>query len=162
MMKPRVSGTLIVAHTAVISPLRAQDTTAAGADTAYYLDSPISLPLGLGLRVPAYDRVNGLALPWGPKLEAGEGKFDADGLVSYRSNLGKWDPSLEGIIRPGDDNEFKFFVGRGTFTNDAWIRQDLMNTAAALIVGSDARNWYRGDRANARFSHALVGTSLLV
>ena len=162
MMRLRGSVTLIGALTAVISPLRAQDTTAARADTAYYHDSPISLPLGLGLRMPAYDRVNGLTLPWGPKLEAGEGKLDVDGLVTYRSNLGKWDPSLEGIIRPGDDNEIKFFGGRGTFTNDAWIRQDLTNTAPAFLVGSDARNWYRGDRANARFSRALTGTSIIV
>ncbi len=164
MMKLRGSLTLIGTLAAVISPLRAQDTTAARPDTAYadYHDSPISLPLGFGLRMPAYDRVNGLTLPWGPKLEAGEGKLDVDALVSYRSNLGKWDPSLEGIMRPGDDNEIKFIVGRGTFTNDAWIRQDLTNTAAVFLVGSDARNWYRGDRANARFSRALTGTSIIV
>src|SRR5437867_10138986 len=161
MMRLRGSVTLIGALTAVISPLRAQDTTAARADTAYYHDSPISLPLGLGLRVPAYDRVNGLTLPWGPKLEAGEGKLDVDGLVSYRSNLGKWDPSLEGIIRPGDDNELKFFVGRGTFTNDAWIRQDLTNTAAGSLVGSDARKCYRVYRAHAGISLALTLTRII-
>src|SRR5205823_7766963 len=133
-------------------PVRAQDTTAAAPDTAYgdYHESPISLPLGLGLRIPAYDRVNGLALPWGPKLELGDGKFDIDALVRYRSNLGKWDPSLEGIIRPGDTNELRFFAGTGTFTNDGWIRDDLTNSGAALVAGSDSRNYYRANRANAR------------
>ncbi len=143
-------------------PLRAQDTTAAGVDTAYveYHDSPLSLPLGIGLRIPSYDRVNGLVLPWGPKLEMGDGRFDIDGLVTYRSNLGKWDPSIEGVYRPGDSQELRFFVGRGTFTNDAWIRDDLTNSAAAFFAGSDARNYFRGDRAVARFSTSVTRTSI--
>jgi len=158
MMMLRTLAIAVLALLGLAFPVRAQDTTAAAPDTAYgdYHESPISLPLGLGLRIPAYDRVNGLTLPWGPKLEAGEGKFDIDALVRYRSNLGKWDPSLEGVIRPGDDNELKLFVGRGTFTNDEWVRTDLMNSLAALAVGSDARNWYRGDRSTVRFSRAFT------
>jgi hypothetical protein len=138
--------------------LRAQDTTSSAADTGYveYSESPISLPLGIGLRIPSYDRVNGLALPWGPKLTLGEEKFELDGLVTYRSNLGKWDPSLEGFARPGDANEIKFYAGRGTFTNDSWIRSDLANSLAALGVGSDSRNYFRADRATARFTHTLT------
>lgn len=138
--------------------LRAQDTTSSAPDTGYveYDESPISLPLGIGLRVPSYDRVNGLALPWGPRLTLGEEKFQLDGLVTYRSNLGKWDPSLEGFARPGDANEIKLYVGRGTFTNDSWIRSDLANSLAALGVGSDSRNYFRADRATARFTHTLT------
>ncbi|HEY3133392.1 MAG TPA: hypothetical protein VGJ47_02080 [Gemmatimonadaceae bacterium] len=148
--------------TVVVSPLRAQDTTAAAPDTAYaeYHDNPLSLPLGLGLRIPTYDRVNGLALPWGPKLEMGEGRLDVDGIVTYRSNLGKWDPSLEGVIRPGDSQELRFFVGRGTFTSDSWIRDDLTNSLASLFVGSDARNYFRGDRASARFATTITRASV--
>ena len=164
MMRLTSSVPIIVALAAGVAPLPAQDTISVVPDTSYveYHDSPISLPLGLGLRIPAYDRVNGLTLPWGPKVEAGEGKFDIDGLVRYRSNLGKWDPSIEGVIRPGGDNELRIFIGRGTFTNDAWIRSDHMNSLAALGVGSDARNWYRADRATARFSRALTRPSLIV
>ena len=138
--------------------LRAQDTTSSAPDTGYveYDESPISLPLGIGLRIPSYDRVNGLALPWGPKLTLGEEKLELDGLVTYRSNLGKWDPSLEGFARPGDANEIKLYVGRGTFTNDSWIRSDLANSLAALGVGSDSRNYFRADRATARFTHTLT------
>lgn len=138
--------------------VRAQDTTSNAPDTGYveYSESPISLPLGIGLRIPTYDRVNGLALPWGPKLTLGEEKFQLDGLVTYRSNLGKWDPSLEGFARPGDANELTFYAGRGTFTNDAWIRSDLANSLAALGVGSDSRNYFRADRATARFTHTLT------
>ncbi|HZE09674.1 MAG TPA: hypothetical protein VE110_13050 [Gemmatimonadaceae bacterium] len=133
-----------------------QDTTSI--DTSYvdYHESPITLPLGLGLRVPTYDRVNGLTLPWGPELTLGDERLQLDALVSYRSNLGDWDPSLEGFIRPGDNNEIKLFVGRRTFSNDEWIRSDLVNSLAAIAVGSDARNYFRGDRANARFTRTLT------
>src|ERR1700687_2694571 len=142
--------------------LRAQDTTSAAPDTGYveYAESPISLPLGIGLRIPSYDRVNGLALPWGPKLDLSEDKLQLDALVTYRSNLGKWDPSLEGFVRFGDANELKVYVGRGTFTNDSWIRTDLVNSLASIGVGSDARNFFRGDRVTARFTHTLTNGSL--
>ena len=155
---------LAIALTGLASVLHAQDTTAAAPDTGYaeYHESPIALPLGVGLRIPTYDRVNGLALPWGPKLELNDARVDIDALITYRSNLGKWDPSLEGSLRPGDDNELRFYVGRGTFTNDAWIRGDLTNSAAAFFVGSDSRNYYRGDRATARFARTITSSGLTV
>jgi hypothetical protein len=142
--------------------LRGQGTTSTVPDTGYveYQDSPISLPLGVGLRVPSYDRVNGLALPWGPKLDLGEEKLQLDALVTYRSNLGKWDPSLEGFAYLGDANEIRVYVGRGTFTNDSWIRSDVVNSLAALGVGSDSRNYFRGDRATARFTRTINTTAV--
>ncbi len=139
----------------------AQDTTRAEPDTAYvtYSDPPLTLPLGIGLRTPSYDRVNGLTIPWGPKLTLGEDRLEVDAIVSYRSHLGNWDPSLEGVFRPGYRNEIKLYVGRGTFTNDAWIRSDLINSAAALFVGSDARNYYRADRATLRLSRTFTSSA---
>ena len=161
-MKALAIAPLVIAVVSVTSMLHAQDTTNTGLDTTYatYNESPISLPLGFGLRIPSYDRVNGLALPWGPKLELGDGRLDVDALVTYRSNLGKWDPSLEGSIRPGDENELRFFAGRGTFTNDAWIRGDLTNSAAAFFAGSDSRNYYRADRGTARFARTFTSNSV--
>jgi hypothetical protein len=146
-----------IALAAFICPLRAQDTTVAVPDTGYveYHESPLSLPLGIGLRIPSYDRVNGVTLPWGPRLELGDEKFQLDAIVSYRSNLGKWDPSLEALIRPALSTEIKLYGGRGTFTNDAWIRSNLMNSAAVLFVGSDARNYYRADRATVRLTQTV-------
>jgi hypothetical protein len=143
-------------------PLRAQDTTTASADTGYveYHESPISLPLGVGLRIPTYDRVNGLSLPWGPQLATSDESLELNALVTYRSNLGKWDPSLEGFVRLGTPNELKVYVGRGTFTNDAWIRSDIVNSLAALFVGSDARNYYRADRAALRFTRSMTASSI--
>lgn len=155
----RTSLALIIAALAgLVTRASAQDTTAAAPDTSYveYSESPFSLPLGIGLRIPSYDRINGLTLPWGPHVETSNGRIDVDALVRYRSHLGNWDPSLEGILRPGDANELRFFVGRGTFTNDAWIRSDIMNSLASLFVGSDARNYYRSDKATARLTRALM------
>lgn len=155
---------LAIAFAGLASALHAQQTTVTAADTGYaeYHDSPISLPLGLGLRIPTYDRVNGLAVPWGPKIEFADARVDFDALVTYRSNLGKWDPSLEGVLRPGDANELKLYAGRGTFTNDTWIRSDLANTVAGFFVGSDTRNWYRADRVTARFTRTFTGTGFTV
>jgi hypothetical protein len=163
-MKAHTLVPLAIAFTGLASVSHAQNTTVTAADTGYaeYHDSPISLPLGIGLRIPSYDRVNGLALPWGPKIEFADARIDVDALATYRSNLGKVDPSLEGTLRPGDGTEFKFYVGRGTFTNDLWIRGDLTNSAAAFFAGSDSRNYYRGDRASARLGHAFMGTGLIV
>jgi hypothetical protein len=143
--------------------LPAQDTTTVTeADTAYveYGVSPITLPLGIGVRVPSYDRVNGVTLPWGPQILLTDGKIQLDPLVSYRSNLGKWDPSLEGLIRPSPADEIKLYVGRGTFTSDSWIRSDLFNSAAALFVGSDARNYYRADRASLRVTRTVLTSAI--
>ena len=139
----------------------AQDTTATEPDTAYveYADPPLTLPLGIGLRTPSYDRVNGLTIRWGPQLRLGDDRLELDAIVSYRSHLGEWDPSVEGIFRPGYRNEVKFFVGRTTLTNDAWIRSDLINSAAVLAVGSDARNYYRADKASLRFSRSFTTRS---
>ncbi len=151
-----------IAIAALASPLRAQDTTSTAADTGYveYHEPLISLPLGVGLRIPSYDRVNGLSLPWGPQLATSDERIELNTLVTYRSNLGKWDPSLEGFVRLGTANELKVYVGRGTFTNDAWIRSDLVNSLAALFVGSDARNYYRADRAALRLTHSMTVSAL--
>jgi hypothetical protein len=138
----------------------AQDSTSVDTSYVEYKESPISLPLGIGLRVPTYDRVNGLTLPWGPQLILGDERVQVDALVSYRSNLGAWDPSVEAVLRPGDNNEIALFAGRGTFSNDKWIRSDLLNSLASIGVGSDARNYFRADRATARFTRTLTSRTV--
>ena len=52
------------------SSLRAQVAPPPPLDTSYaeYREDWITLPLGIGLRIPSYDRVNGLSLPWGPVI----------------------------------------------------------------------------------------------
>ena len=81
-MKPLLSATLAL----VILPaaVSAQDSTYATPDTSYveYHDPPVTLPVVFGLRVPSYDRVNGLTLPWGPRLELGYERVQIDALVA--------------------------------------------------------------------------------
>jgi len=125
-------------------------------DTAYvdYHDSPLTLPLGIGFRLPAYDRVDGLSLPWGPRLELGEW-LRADALATYRSHLGDFDPTLDVRFMSKKGHEVTMFASRGTFTNDDWIRGNVANTIASFGVGSDARNYFRGDRAEVKLKPSL-------
>lgn len=149
-----LNGSIILALLA--APVAAQTPTSPPVDTGYvdYHDSPLSLPLGIGFRMPQYDRVDGLSLPWGPRLELGEW-LRADAVATYRSHLGDFDPSLDVRFTSKQGHELSLFATRGTFTNDDWIRGDVANTIASFGVGSDARNYYRADRAETRLKPSL-------
>jgi len=123
-------------------------TTPQPPDTGYvvYREPWISLPLGVGLRVPAYDRVDGLSLPWGPQISFDEEHVVIDPTVTYRSHIGKFDPFLKAMLRNKSGVILDIAGGRATFTNDDWIRSDIVNSLAALAVGSDSRNYFRADR----------------
>lgn len=125
------------------------------ADTVYeeYKEDVISLPLGVGLRIPSYDRVNGLSLPWGPIIRTS--RIEIDPTVTYRSNLGKLDPAARVKVAFGHVDSLSLYFGRGTFTNDGWIRSDLINSLTTLGVGSDSRNYYRADRVRGELSHSF-------
>jgi hypothetical protein len=118
-------------------------------------DPVFSLPLGVGLRIPSYDRVNGLSLPWGPVIRIPGGRVQIDPIITYRSNLGEVDPSGRLRVAFGRFDSLDVYAGRGTFTNDAWIRSDLINSLAAIGVGSDARNYFRADRVTAELGHSF-------
>ncbi len=153
-MRQLVNGSILLALLA--APLAAQAPTSPPVDTGYveYHDSPLTLPLGIGFRVPVYDRVDGLALPWGPRLELGEW-LRADAVATYRSHIGDFDPSLDVRFTSKQGHELSLFAARGTFTNDDWIRSTLANTIASFGVGSDSRNYYRADRAETRLRPSL-------
>lgn len=146
---------------ALCVPLLASAQTAkpdsAVADTGYviYHDSPIDFPVFLGLRIPAYDRINGLTVPWGPRLTLGEDVVEVNAIVSYRSNLGKVDPSGTVRFSPTHNTWLLAEGGRGTFSNDKWIRGDLLNSAASFGVGSDSRNYYRADQVKVSIGNRL-------
>jgi hypothetical protein len=127
------------------------------ADTGYvtYAEGPISLPLGFGFRLPTYDRVNGLSLAWGPKIATRNDSIRIDPTVTYRSHLGEFDPAVTFRVMSRGGFGVDFYGGRGTFTNDRWIRSDLSNSAAAIFSGSDARNYYRSDRASLELSQTV-------
>ncbi len=144
-----------------LSPLRAQVSTppsGSPVDTGYvvYNESPISLPLGIGLRVPVYNRVDGLALPWGPEISLAGDRIHIDPTVTYRSHIGKFDPFLAADLRSLSGIEIEIAGGRGTFTNDGWIRSGLLNSLATIGVGSDARNYFRADRGWAMISKEIA------
>jgi hypothetical protein len=140
------------------SLLRAQATPpaippvpSASVDTSYanYEEGPISLPLGIGLRIPSYNRVDGVVLPWGPIVSLSNDHIRIDPTITYRSHIGKVDPFVKIRIGSVDAVQLELDGGRGTFTNDDWIRSNVVNSLTALGVGSDSRNYFRADRGTA-------------
>jgi hypothetical protein len=113
----------------------------------------VSLPLLFGLRVPTYDRVNGLALPFGPRLTIGGGRVVVDPTVTYRSNLGAYDLAATLRADIGSGWSATAFGGKTTLTNDEWIQTDLANSLSTIGVGNDYRNYWRAARYEARVAH---------
>lgn len=108
-------------------------------------EPPVELPVLEGLRVPSYDRVDGAIVPWGPLLRP-TARLEVEPLVTYRSHLGAWDPGVRSLLQLGDPWRLTIDARRGTFTNDAWIHSDLINSINTLFSGVDTRNYYRADR----------------
>jgi len=121
---------------------------------------PFSLPGAYGLRIPTYDRVDGLSLSAGPLITLDTGRLTIDPTITYRSNLGAFDPAVVGDFAFDRRNSINLYAGRATRTNDDWIWSDLLNSAAVLGLGLDTRNYYRADRAELTFHHLLEGVTL--
>ncbi len=151
------TGSVSAQATAPATPVSKQDT-----GYVTYDDGPISLPLGVGLRIPAYDRVNGLSLPFGPMVTLAKSRFELDPTVTYRSHLGKFDPFGKARIRLSPHDALMIAGGRSTFSNDTWIRTDLVNSLASFGVGSDARNYFRADRVTAELSREIASTGRMI
>lgn len=129
--------------------IRRRDTIYELSYRSLYEDAtpPLTLPGIYGLRVPSYDRVNGASIPAGPSLAFAGGRGNANFLVTYRSDLGKFDPSAEATLELSRRLRLEGFAGRGTFSNDDWIWSDLVNSLSTFVFGRDTRNYYRADRA---------------
>lgn len=108
---------------------------------------PLLFPGVYGLRIPSYDRVNGLSVPFGPALTLAGGRVEVNAIATYRSDLGKVDPRVTMAAQMTRRVRAEASAERGSFTNDRWIYPDLINSGAALVFGEDTRNWYRADRA---------------
>jgi hypothetical protein len=119
---------------------------------------PFSLPGVYGVRIPAYDRSDGLSLPFGPTISLDTGTIEIDPIVTYRSNIGAFDPAITADFAFGRRTRVDAFVGRTTLSNDDWIWTDLVNSAAVLGLGLDTRNYYRADRGEVTV-HRLLETS---
>lgn len=121
---------------------------------------PFSLPGVYGVRIPSYDRANGLSLPFGPTITLDTGYIEINPLVTYRSDIGAFDPSVDGEFAFGRRTRAHVFAGRTTLTNDTWIWSDLVNSAAVLGLGLDTRNYYRADRVEATVHRLLESTTI--
>lgn len=129
----------------------------ADVDTGYvvYDAGMISFPFGAGLRLPGYNRVDGLVLPWGPIISLAGDRIRIDPTITYRSHIGKIDPFVKVLLAMAPGTEVEIAGGRGTFTNDGWIRSSFVNSLAVIGVGSDARNYFRADRVWVTLSHEI-------
>jgi hypothetical protein len=108
-----------------------------------------------GVKIPKYDRVNGVSLPAGVLLQFGNHALEIEPYATYRSRLGVVDPALE--VRTRDTAPFRFVgrVARDTRTNDAWIYGDLINSLTTIWAGSDTRNYFRADVGEGRVVRKL-------
>jgi hypothetical protein len=111
-------------------------------------DPTIELPLLDGLRIPSYDRVDGASIAWGPIVRP-TARLEIDPTVTYRSHIGAWDPGAHVLVNAGEIWRLTLDARRGTFTNEAWINSDVVNSITTFSVGSDKRNYYRADRIEA-------------
>ena len=120
----------------------------------YFDQSPprdaISFPLAYGFRIPDYDRVDGLSLPWGPRLTLRDERIVVEPLLTYRSNIGQVDPSASLTGRLARRWSAEVDAGRYTLSNDRWNQTDLSNALSVIFSGKDFRNYWRADRVEGR------------
>jgi len=113
-----------------------------------------------GLRIPSYDRSDGLSLVIGPSLAVPGARLRLEPRVTYRSQLGRLDPSLVVVDSLDGRTALSVSVGRSTFSNDAWIWSDLVNSLDVLWRGDDTRNYFRAVRGEAtlarRWTHSTT------
>ena len=67
------------------------------------------------------------------------------------------DPSVEGSVDFPRGITLDYSAARAVFTNDAWIRNDLINGFEFLAFGQDTRNYSRGTRGELRLSREWDG-----
>jgi hypothetical protein len=119
----------------------------------------IRLPGLYGMRIPAYDRLNGLSLRLAPRLHVPRSAVVIEPGVTYRSHLGVFDPGVAVTIPLDGRTTLRGSAERGTFTNDDWIWPDVINSAEFLFVGDDARNYYRATRGDLELSRRWEWTA---
>ena len=109
------------------------------------------LPGAYGVRLPSYDRVNGLSLPFGPRFWIDSTRFSVEPIITYRSDLGELDPELRSTMHLERAGAVQLVLRRATLTNEGWIRGPFINSLGSLVLGRDVRNYWRADRAELRY-----------
>lgn len=110
-----------------------------------------------GLHAPTYDRVDGLTAAWGASLAlplVGPLQPQLHGWIGYRTQRGEPAGGADLQLRAGP-YELRGGVERATYTNDAWIRQNELNSLTYLWNGNDYRNYYAADRVFATFTREI-------
>ncbi|HET7187402.1 MAG TPA: hypothetical protein VFI52_04580 [Gemmatimonadaceae bacterium] len=108
-----------------------------------------------GVKIPSYDRVDGVSLPVGVLLQFGDHAVEIEPLLTYRSRLGVVDPSVELRTREGAPWRLVARAARDTRTNDAWIYGNLINSLTTIWSGTDTRNYFRADLGEARVTRTF-------
>ena len=121
-----------------------------------------ALPGLYGLRLPSYTRVDGVALPVGAALLLPRIDVEVDAIATYRSHLGTVDPSVAARRALDRRTDLELVAERATYTNDAWMRGDLVNSGTTLVFGDDERNYYRAVRVGGRMARRWEGMAGLV
>jgi hypothetical protein len=101
-----------------------------------------------GVALPTYDRSNGLSPSLGPTLRVPRIRLAVEPRITYRSQLGAFDPSIIITDSLSPSLAARLSGGRTTLSNDAWIRSDLINSIEYFVVGDDTRNYYRARHAD--------------
>jgi hypothetical protein len=109
----------------------------------------IYFPGIVGFRAPSYDRSDGLSLRFGPRVALPDDRVVVDAVATYRSNLGRVDPSVSGVVVVSRHVSVHATAERATLTNDDWTSSDFTNSMGTFVGGSDSRNYFRADRGEA-------------
>ncbi|MEO6877340.1 MAG: hypothetical protein ABI205_02585, partial [Gemmatimonadaceae bacterium] len=114
------------------------------------------------VQIPSYDRSNGLSLPFAGLIALPHSGVRIVPSLTYRSQLGRVDPMVSMLAPVNRRTSVRLEAGRGTFSNDDWIRSDLVNSAEYFLVGDDTRNYYRASRAKATLSRRWESESAML
>jgi hypothetical protein len=117
--------------------------------------SPISWPGIFGFSTPTYDRSNGLSIGLGPRVALPHTRLTLDPRLTYRSQLGAIDANVVLTDSLSRRTAVALTAKHSTYSNDAWIWSDLLNSADFLVFGHDSRNYFRGGRVDLTIGHRI-------
>ena len=118
------------------------------------------LPGFRGFRIPEYNRVDGLAIPFGPTFNFDSGRITGNAIATYRTNRGALDFSLDARANLNRTLWTDAVAERATVSNDRWIYSNLLNSVASFVLGRDTRNYYRADRFTGRIGKNFETSTL--
>lgn len=100
-----------------------------------------------GFAVPSYDRVNGVTLGFGLRRVFVSDTLSASVGATATYHTARKSPGgrVELLAPLGERHYVAVRAARETQTVDAWIRGNLANSAAALFLRSDIRNYFESD-----------------